>query len=105
MDAAFRLVHDSYVRENFAAPSASGRRATIYHVLPTSRVLVAKHRDDVIGAITIIQDNPFGLPVDEIIDISRFRANGVRIAEISSLAIHPGHRGNSGAILFHLFKF
>ncbi len=105
VDAAFKLVHESYVEEKFAAPSESGRRATIYHALPTSKILVAKRGGRVIGAITVIKDNRFGLPVDEIIDISKLRSNGARIAEISSLAIHPEHRGASGAILFHLFKY
>lgn len=105
LDQAFRLLHDAYVREGFSKPHFSGLRVTDYHALPSTSTLVAKHKAEVIATITIIRDGPFGIPADAVIDLSSYRNEGVRLGEVSSLAIHPRFRGRSGEIMFHLFKY
>lgn len=105
LDQAFRLLHDAYVREGFSKPHPSGRRVTDYHALPSTSTLVAKHNDEVIATISVIRDGQFGVPADAVIDLSPYRDKGLRIGEVSSLAIHPKFRGRSGEIMFHLFKY
>jgi hypothetical protein len=105
MRQAFRLVHDSYVQARFMDPSASSFRITKHHLLPTSTVLVAVKGGQVIGTMTVVQDGPFGLPIDAIADLSKERAVRARIAELSSLAVHPDLRDGRAQILFSLTKF
>jgi hypothetical protein len=105
LDQAFQLLHDAYVREGFSKPHLSGRRITDYHALPSTTTLVAKRAAEVVATISVIRDGPFGLPSDTVVDLSGFRDQGLRLGEVSSLAIKPQFRGHSGELLFHLFKF
>jgi hypothetical protein len=55
-------------------------------------VIVAKMGDEVIGTMSIIRDNPLGLPMDKIFDLSEIRSKNCRLAEVSSLAVKKSHR-------------
>ncbi|MBI5550516.1 MAG: GNAT family N-acetyltransferase [Desulfobacterales bacterium] len=105
LDQAFQILHDAYVKEGFSKPHASRRRITDYHALPSTTTLVAKHEGQVVATISVIRDGPFGLPTDQVMDLSRFRDKGERLGEVSSLAIRPDFRGRSGEVMFHLFKY
>ncbi|MBT8338448.1 MAG: GNAT family N-acetyltransferase, partial [Desulfatitalea sp.] len=105
LDAAFQLLHEAYVKEGFSKPHDSGRRVTDYHILPSTSTLVAKYQGQVVGTISIIRDGAFGLPMDKITDLQQFRQAGERLGEVSSLAVSPTYRGNSGVIMFHMFKY
>lgn len=105
LDRAFQLLHDAYVREGFSKPHPSGRRITDYHALPSTSTLVAKYKKEVVATISVIRDGPFGIPADAVIDLNPYRSEGMRLGEVSSLAIHPEFRGRSGEIMFHLFKY
>ncbi len=105
LDQAFHILHEAYVKEGFSKPHASRRRITDYHALPSTTTLVAKHQGQVIATISIIRDGPFGLPTDQVMDLTRFREKGERLGEVSSLAIRPDFRGRSGEVMFYLFKY
>ncbi len=49
LHAAMRLVHDSYVRLGFIRPNRHGLHVIPYHVLPTTDVLVAVRRGEVVA--------------------------------------------------------
>lgn len=102
---AYRLLHDVYVEKGLTTPQPSGIRTTVYHMEPSTRVLIAKYDNRVIATISVIRDGFWGLPADEIVDLSGFRRKGECLAELSSLAIDPDFRGNSGQILFCLLKY
>lgn len=101
---AFRVLHDSYVACGYMVPDPSGLRVTKYHALPSTSTLVALWDDKVVGVVSIIRDSPFGLPLEKSFDVSKFRADGLRPAEISSLAIDKNFRGNGGEVLLPLLK-
>lgn len=101
---ALKLLHDSYVRENFMKPHPSSLRATCYHALPTTSTLIAKRGDQVVATISMIRNNCLGLPLEKIFDLSHIKRKSVHIAEISSLAVHPDYRGHQG-IFFLLTKY
>ncbi|MFZ1982781.1 MAG: GNAT family N-acetyltransferase, partial [Desulfatitalea sp.] len=105
LDQAFQILHEAYVKEGFTKPHASRRRITEYHALPSTTTLVAKHGGQVIATVSVIRDGPFGLPTDQVIDLSRFRDKGERLGEVSSLAIRPDFRGRSGEVMYYLFKY
>lgn len=105
LDQAFRILHEAYVKEGYTKPHASRRRITEYHALPSTTTLVAKHEGQVIATISIIRDGSFGMPTDQVMDLSHFRDKGERLGEVSSLAIRPDFRGRSGEVMFYLFKY
>lgn len=105
LSAAFRILHDAYVREGYMDPHPSGMRIGIYHALPSTTTLIAMHGNDVVGTVSIVRDSAFGFPLDKIYDVRKYRSAGRRLAEISALAVDKNYRGNKGEVLFPLLKF
>ncbi len=99
--AASRLVHDAYVTRGILSPHASGTRVTAHGILPTTRAIVAKLGDRVIGAISLVCDGPLGLPLEGTYraGVQGFRDAGERLAEVGSLAIAEDQRSRG---LVHL---
>jgi GNAT superfamily N-acetyltransferase len=106
LDAACRLVHDQYVSRGFMTPHPSGLRLGVHHALPTTKVFVATVGPQVVGTVTLIEDSPLGLPMEEIYrrDLDRFRAEGRRLAEASALAADPTYRGVGLPLLLRLMR-
>jgi hypothetical protein len=92
LDAAFRLTHDQYVGRGYMAPHASGRRLSLYHALPTTKVFVARVAGHVVGTISLVEDSPLGLPMEELYadEVNRLREQRRRVSEVSALAMDPG---------------
>ena len=105
LEAAFKLLHDSYVREGFMAPKPSGMRITPYHALPTTTTLVAKKGSKVIATVSLIRQTSLGLPIQKAYDVSQVMEPGQQAVEISSLAIDPEFRGKDVQLLFWLSKY
>lgn len=101
---ALRLVHDSYVELNYMDPNEPGLRFSKFHALPTTVILIAKWKDDVIGTLTIIPDSALGLPSDTTWSLEKYRKDGKIIAEISSLCIKKDFRMRRGRLLMPLCK-
>lgn len=103
--AACRILHDSYVECKYMEPEISGLRVTPYHLLPSTVTLIVKKGSDVIGTVSIVRDNPLGLPMDKIFDLSHLRRANRRIGEISALAIQKEYRGKKGAVLHLVMRY
>ena len=87
--AAFRLLHDSYVRAGLDTPNERRLRITPYHLLPSTEVFVAKLQGEVIATITMVADTQqAGLPLDAMYrdDVNQLRDSGRRLAEIGCMA-------------------
>ncbi len=102
---AYRLLHDSYVNAGFMSPQPCGMRVLPQHLLPQTTTIVAKWDGQVIGTLSLIRDNAFGLPMEKIFGLEQRRAGSRRLAEVSSLAIDPKYRGQANQALFPLFRF
>jgi hypothetical protein len=102
---AIRVLHDSYVERRFMDRDPQGIRLTPYHLLPNTLTAVAVQKGRVVATMSIIRDNPLGLPMDKIFDLSTLRQNGEILCEVSALAIHPDYRGNGGKLLHSLIRF
>uniref|UniRef100_A0A832EBQ8 N-acyl amino acid synthase FeeM catalytic core domain-containing protein n=1 Tax=Desulfacinum infernum TaxID=35837 RepID=A0A832EBQ8_9BACT len=89
--AAFRLVHDEYLRLGYlSAPTPSGMIYRLHHVLPTSSTLLLKDRDTVVGTLTHVLDTDlYRLPMDKLYgdELNALRRQGRRLAELSALAV------------------
>jgi hypothetical protein len=105
LESAYKLLHDSYVLSGFMNPDPTGMRVLPQHLLPQTTTIVAKWDNKVIGTLSLIRDNPFGLPLEKIFTVDNRRQNGRRLAEVSSLAVHPDYRGQINRALFPLFRF
>ncbi|QDV26851.1 N-acyl amino acid synthase FeeM domain-containing protein [Aureliella helgolandensis] len=88
LNAAFRLLYEAYVSAGLTARNEEGIRRTPYHLLPTTEVFVAKYVGEVISTLTMIADNPSGLPMESMYaeEIEFQRQNGLKVAEIGCLA-------------------
>ncbi len=104
LEQAFALLHNAYVGEGLMDPHPSGLRVTKYHCLPSTTTLVAMQGERVVGTVSLVRQNTFGLPLESIFDLSHL-PTGSRVAEVSSLAIADGMRNQRGRILFPLLKF
>ena len=105
LEACFRLLHDTYVRRGFMQPDPSGLRVTIYHALPTTTTLCAKHNGKVVGTLSLIRESAIGFPLQRIFDLTSIRGRRGNIAEASALAIHPDYLRRGGMVLLPLMKF
>ncbi|WP_063870273.1 N-acyl amino acid synthase FeeM domain-containing protein [Novipirellula maiorica] len=85
---AFRLVYQSYYDAGLAVDTPSGMRLTPFHLVPTTEVLVAKLDDTVTSTLSMIGDGYLGLPMQSMYprEIKELRDQGLRLAEIGSLA-------------------
>lgn len=104
LTGAYKLLHDVYVEIGFMEQHPSQMRLNVYNMLPHTSTIVAKIDGKVIGTVSLIRENPLGLPLDEIIDTSFYRKPGWQVAEITSLAVSKEWRGG-GKVLFPLLKF
>lgn len=104
-DAAFALLYDVYRKKNLTAPCPSKKRITIYHSLASTVILVAKQHDDVVATVSVIKDDRFGMPSQDLVDPDPFRIPGKCLAEVSSLALRGDLHGQCPAVMFYLSKY
>lgn len=85
---AFALIHQSYVQAGLAEHNPCGLRVTPYHLLSTTSTLIARLQGEVIGTLSLIRENPSGIPMEQVYgrEIQQFREEGVSFAEVSCLA-------------------
>lgn len=105
LEAAYRILHDSYVDMKYMSPDPTGMRLVKYFALPTTSTLIALWKGEVVGTMSIIRQSPFGLPMDKNFDLKAYYNKGWQIAEVSSLAIKKEFRQGRGKVFFPLCKF
>ena len=64
LERALRVVYTCYRRFGLMDTSPSGARVTFHHLLPDTRVLVAKKDGDIHSTLTMVVDSAFGLPME-----------------------------------------
>src|SRR5262249_14244838 len=72
----------------------------------STKVFAARDAGRVVGTMTLIEDSPLGLPMDELYrdDLARFRDQGRRLTEVSALAIDGEYSDSGVAILARLIR-
>lgn len=106
LEAAFRLVHEVYLREGYTDPHESGLRVNLRYALPTTATIIGLHEGEVVITLTVIGDSPLGLPMDMIFseELYGLRREGRYLAEIGALASHPGFRKRQQALALYADK-
>ena len=89
--SAFRLVYESYLGAGLIDANRYRMRVTPYHLQPETGVFIASLDNEVICTVTLIHDSEIGLPIDSVYreEIDMKRAEGLKLAEVSSLAAAP----------------
>lgn len=87
-EASFRLIYNAYLRAGLCEPNEKGLRFTPYQMLPSTDILIAKLREEVICTLSLARDGKLGLPMEELYSeaIASRRAAGLQLAEVTCLA-------------------
>jgi hypothetical protein len=104
LKSAMQLVYREYVARGYLTPNPAELKLSIYNALVTTTTLVAVHHSvGVIATVSLIQDSPLGLPMDEVYkaELDDMRRDGHRLAEASMLALDSRLFG--GRRVFTLF--
>jgi hypothetical protein len=106
LHGAYKLLHDCYVGIKIIDPQPSGLRCNLHSFLPTTTIIVAKYKGQVVGTVSAIKDSSSGLPSDQDFqnENDRFRRQGKTLVEASALAVAPPFRGNH-SVSFLLMKY
>jgi hypothetical protein len=85
---AFQLAYNSYCRAGLCDERPEGLRVTPYQLLPTTDIIIAELRGEVISTLSLVRDGELGLPLESIYpdEVRRRRAAGLKLAEVSCLA-------------------
>jgi len=88
-EKAFHLVYMTYLKEGVIEPNNAQLRITLYHALPTTKVLIVKKNNEVIATLTILLNSALGLPIYSIYgnELSQFKQD--KLLEIGSFASDP----------------
>jgi hypothetical protein len=106
LEGAFGLVYQAYLRSGLAEPNHQQMRITPWQLLPTSDVMVATLRGEVVCTMSLVADGELGLPMESIYshEVDRFRYQGSRIAEVSCLADRRGKISRSLPVLIDIMS-
>ena len=106
LEEAYSLIYSAYLKNKFIPANDSKLYTNIYFTLPSTSTLIVKDMNKVIGTISLVRDNPIGLPVERVFNLNSIRKEGARLAEVSSLVIAPSYRrSNNQNIFFPLIKY
>jgi hypothetical protein len=88
LEFAFRCVYKAYLDAGLIEPNGLGLRVTPHQLLPTSEILAAVLRQEVISTLTLVQDGALGLPAESLYEdeVQQRRLAGLTLAEVTCLA-------------------
>jgi len=88
LEEAYELVYTNYVQRGYIQEHSGGIRVTVFNAFPTTRTFVAVLDDQVIATVSLVEDTPAGLPMDEIYkrELDALREQGRKISEVTMLA-------------------
>ncbi|MBI3323716.1 MAG: hypothetical protein HYZ92_00355 [Candidatus Omnitrophica bacterium] len=107
LKAALHLVYREYLKRHYTLPHPSELKLSIFHALPKTTTFVALHRRTrVVGTISIVEDSPCGLPMDEVYrtELDDLRGKRLRLAEATLLALDGSLFGRGVFTMFHAKK-
>lgn len=106
-EQAFRILHDVYVGRGLCDPCPGGLKMSLFSFLPTTAIFIGIRDGIVLGTMSLIEDSPLGLPMDELYgaEVAQLRSRGRRIAEIGALAVQNGARGRGFTLMLNSLMF
>ncbi len=107
LKAASHLVYREYLKRKYVKPHASQLKLSFYQALPTTATFIAVHRRaGIVAALTLIEDSPCGLPMDEIYktELDGLRRAKLHLAEAGLLALDGELFRRGTFTMFHAKK-
>jgi hypothetical protein len=107
LTAASRLVYREYLKRGYLRPQPSQLKLSLFQALPTTTTFLAIHRrTHLVGTISLIEDSPLGLPMDEAYksELDRLRRSGHRLGEATMLSLNTDLFGRGVFTMFHAKK-
>lgn len=103
---ALELVREVYIERGFMKPQ-DPRVVSKYLFADSTRLVVAMHKDIVVGCLTLVQHhNPFGLPLERVFTIPATLAKSGNLVEVTGLGITRDYRREmQSSCLFLLMAF
>ncbi len=88
LEEAGRLVYHSYRARGYIDPHPHRVRLTIFNAFPTTVTFVSVLRGSPVASVTVVEDTPVGLPMDEIYheELEDLRRQGRKLAEATMFA-------------------
>ncbi|MDD4266722.1 MAG: hypothetical protein PHO07_15740 [Pirellulales bacterium] len=108
MASAYRLVYRRYLAKGYVRARPGGIVYQPRFGLGTSRTLVAiDPQQGVVGALTVVGDNPLGLQLEEICrrEAEQLRGEGRHLAEVTCLSIDAAGRIPGKLVFLALTRF
>jgi len=96
MEHVYRLVHDAYLEKGYCEP-IENQRLTYFEQLdniPETSIFLVRIDDEIIGTLSLTEQNPLGEPVDEVFqaDYKNVLLENRKTAVIWRLAIEKRYR-------------
>lgn len=107
LEAAYALLHRSYVAAGLSDENPWGVRLNVFSFLPETTVVVVKFEGEVIGTVSLIRDSRLGLLTDShfLAENNVLRSEKARLVEVSALAVDRQFRQHGHAISFLMMKY
>ncbi|WP_145388670.1 N-acyl amino acid synthase FeeM domain-containing protein [Stieleria neptunia] len=92
-EAAFRTLHDSYVKAGLCDPTASGMRVLPFHLWRETQVFSGRADQKRVATLSLVLDEHHRLPMEEVFEdvVQREREANELTAELSSFAVAPDY--------------
>lgn len=102
---AIRLVSRMYARRGISTEDKA--RVSAFDLMPNVTVFVAKRGGNVIGSVSLVEDSPLGLPMEEThpAEVLHRRLTGRRFAEVGALAVAEGERRRGISLMLYVTLF
>ena len=107
LEAALRLVYDEYLKRGYVTPNAQRLKLSLHHALPATTTFIAlRRRTQLLATLTVIEDSPLKLPMDEIYheELDGLRRQGRHLVEATLLALNTECFGRGVFTMFHAKK-
>ena len=94
LEQAYKLVHQVYLEEGYADDTPSKMRLKLINALPNTTTFVGKVGNQVITTMTLFEDSPLKLPMDELYndELNKLRAQGRKFMEVGAFATLRAYR-------------
>jgi hypothetical protein len=106
LEQAYNLVYLNYFRRGYIPENTSEMRFTIFNAFPKTVTFVADLHDKLVATVSLVDDTPAGLPMDEIYhdELQSLRDQGRHVTEVTMLADRRLSVSRSFFMLIRLMK-
>lgn len=104
---AMQLIHKIYTQKGLITSDGKQTYFSPHIILPNNRLVVAIKNNTVIGTISLIEDSPIGVPMDNVhpYETAALRSQKEKFAEVGSFAIESEYQHHGITLLLYKAVF